>query len=71
MKMDQFIIFLLHILILQNKNKYEETIRNDRKILRTLVDNLPIAIYIIDKEGRKIISNKADLENIGFHARVK
>ena len=50
------------------QNKYEESIRNERKILRTLVDNLPIAIYIIDKEGRKIISNKADLENIGFHA---
>jgi PAS domain S-box-containing protein len=47
------------------QKRYEESIRNERKILRTLIDNLPFTIYVIDKEGRKVISNKADLETIG------
>jgi PAS domain S-box-containing protein len=44
----------------------EENLKNERIIFKTLVDNLPMTIYIIDKEGRKIISNKADLETIGI-----
>ena len=43
-----------------------ETIKNERKILRTLIDNLPDAIYVKDKECRKIVANHFDVENIGF-----
>ena len=56
-----------HIDITEQK-LFEKTIKDDRKLLRTLVDNLPVAIYIIDREGRKVISNKADLENIGYNS---
>lgn len=44
----------------------EEAIQQERILLRTLIDNLPDAIYIKDVEGRKVIANKADVENIGF-----
>ena len=39
--------------------------QNDRILLRTLIDNLPVAVYIKDQKCRKIIANTADIENIG------
>ena len=43
----------------------EESINHERRMLRTLIDNLPDPIYVLDKNGRKVIANKADLKNIG------
>ncbi|MBC8004333.1 MAG: PAS domain S-box protein [Verrucomicrobia bacterium] len=43
-----------------------DLIKNERQLLRTVIDNLPVTIYVKDREGRKIIANKADLEVIGF-----
>lgn len=56
------------ISVIDNTEHYKalETLKNERQQLRTLVDNLPFPIYFIDKEGRKVIANKADLENIGI-----
>jgi PAS domain S-box-containing protein len=45
--------------------KAVENLVQERHLLRTLVDNLPFPIYFIDKDGKKVIANKADLENIG------
>ena len=42
-----------------------ESIRNERHLLRTLIDNLPVTIYVKDRQCRKIIANKADVELIG------
>ncbi len=42
-----------------------ESIRNERQLLRTLIDNLPVTIYVKDRECRKIIANKADVEVTG------
>jgi PAS domain S-box-containing protein len=50
--------------ITQNKMSLE-TVKNERKILRTLIDNLPDLIYVKDKDCRKMVANTADLENIG------
>ena len=38
---------------------------HERSLLRTLIDNLPDGIYAKDIEGRKVIANSADLENLG------
>ncbi|TAL73726.1 MAG: PAS domain-containing sensor histidine kinase [Bacteroidetes bacterium] len=35
-------------------------------MLRTLIDNVPAMIYVKDFDCRKVIANKADVENIGF-----
>lgn len=43
----------------------EEDIRRERILLRTLIDNLPDAIYVKDEEGRKIIANRTDVLSIG------
>jgi len=43
-----------------------EAIKNERKLLRTLIDNLPVTIYVKDQETRKVIANTLDLEVIGI-----
>jgi PAS domain S-box-containing protein len=42
-----------------------ENLQRERKLLRLLIDNLPVTIYVKDSECRKVIANKADLEVIG------
>jgi len=53
-----------HVDITRHKNA-EEAIRQERILLRTLIDTLPDTIYIKDLEGKKIIANKADVACIG------
>ncbi|MBV5315413.1 MAG: PAS domain S-box protein [Prolixibacteraceae bacterium] len=48
------------------RRKAEKAIADERILLRTLIDNIPDLIYVKDTLGRKIISNKADLELMGF-----
>jgi diguanylate cyclase (GGDEF)-like protein/PAS domain S-box-containing protein len=43
----------------------EEKLTIERKLLGTLLDNLPDLIYVKDMEGRKIISNTADWQAAG------
>ena len=51
--------------ITDRKNS-EEAVKHERRTLRALIDNLPDQIYVKDNECRKVIANKADVENIGF-----
>jgi len=46
--------------------KSEKMIADERILLRTLIDNIPDPIYVKDTLGRKLISNKADLEILGL-----
>ena len=39
-----------------------EAIQNERYLLRTLIDNIPYAIYVKDRKARKLIANNADIE---------
>jgi len=41
--------------------KAENAIKDERKLLKTLIDNIPDAIYIKDASGRKLITNPADI----------
>jgi PAS domain S-box-containing protein len=58
-----------HVDITRQK-KAEEEIQHERILLRTLIDNLPDTIYVKDKEGRKIIANKADVACIGLKSEA-
>jgi PAS domain S-box-containing protein len=42
----------------------EDKLRNERILLRTIIDNLPDAIYTKDSECRKTLANPADLQNM-------
>lgn len=44
----------------------EEKLAWERLLLRTIIDNLPTAIYAKDTEGRKILANRVDLDNQGI-----
>ena len=49
-----------------DRRKTEKAIADERILLRTLIDNIPDAIYVKDAFGRKLISNKADLDICGL-----
>ncbi len=50
--------------ITERKN-YIKKLDRERNLLLTLIENLPDSIYLKDKEGRKILTNPADLKFIG------
>ncbi|HZL10207.1 MAG TPA: PAS domain S-box protein [Prolixibacteraceae bacterium] len=56
-----------HVLIndITERKKTEEKLISERKLLRTLIDNLPATIYVKDIECRKIIANRLDLNFMG------
>ena len=47
------------------RKEAEEKLNREKKLLRTLIDNLPVTIYVKDAECKKIIANKADIEVVG------
>ncbi len=49
-----------------NLKMADEKLTAERKLIRTLIDHLPDAIYMKDKSRRKVLVNKADIENIGL-----
>jgi PAS domain S-box-containing protein len=53
------------------QKRTEEAVEQQRRMLRTLIDNLPDPIYVQDVECRKVIANKADVENIGFSTEAE
>jgi PAS domain S-box-containing protein len=53
------------------RKRAEEAIEQERRMLRTLIDNLPDPIFVVDKEGRKVIANKADVEHIGLTSEAE
>jgi len=52
------------------RRKSEKAIADERILLRTLIDNIPDPIYVKDTHGRKLISNKADLEVLGSTSEI-
>jgi PAS domain S-box-containing protein len=46
----------------------ETQIKQEKNILRTLIDSLPDSIFVKDAFGRKLISNKADLEHMACNS---
>ena len=47
------------------RKQAEETAANERALLRTLVDHLPVAVYLKDLAGRKTLANPMELSYTG------
>jgi two-component system sensor histidine kinase/response regulator len=47
-----------------DRKRAEEHIQRERILLRTLIDNLPDAIYVKDTACRKTVANRADVQNM-------
>src|SRR5262249_17530121 len=50
---------------LSERSRTDQALAQERRLLRTLIDNLPDAIYAKDTAGRKTLINPADLKNLG------
>ncbi len=48
------------------RKRAEEELAREKELLETIVNNLPIALYVKDRDGRKIITNPMDCKNIGL-----
>lgn len=63
---------ITHFLVIDEditeKKKVEEALRNERILLRTVIDNLPDAIYAKDTECRKTLANLADVHNMDLQS---
>lgn len=46
--------------------KVQEKLAKEKKILRTIIDNVPVNIYMKDKHRRKILANKSEVKYSGF-----
>ncbi len=55
---------------LEAANTNNKPIENEKEriLLKTLIENLPDLIYAKDKDGRKILANAADIQNVGKHS---
>ena len=47
------------------RKRVEDVLKEERNLLRTLIDNLPDRIYVMDAQGRKTLSNTADWKASG------
>ena len=47
------------------RKQVEEALKEERNLLRTLIDNLPDRIYVMDSDGHKTLSNTADWKASG------
>lgn len=48
-----------------DRKLFEEKLRNERLLLRTVIDNLPASIYCKDTQGHKTLANLTELEFMG------
>ncbi|MDX9882215.1 MAG: PAS domain S-box protein [Prolixibacteraceae bacterium] len=46
-------------------------LQREKQLLRTLIDNLPVSIYVKNTEGRKIVSNLTNVENMGYKTEAE
>ena len=46
--------------------KKEKQINEERQLLRTLIDNLPLNVYIKDLDSKKVLVNKAEMDYCGL-----
>ena len=53
------------------RRQTEETLQRERILLRTLIDNLPDAIFVKDSSGRKVLANAADVRNTGRQSETE
>ncbi len=58
---------IVYTQVITEQVKREEELKRERLLLRTLIDNLPVSIYIKDLKGRKVVANKTDVLSIGYN----
>lgn len=52
---------LVNVMDTTEQVKSEASLRYERNLFRTLIDNLPIAVYVQDASYRKIVANPVEM----------
>ena len=55
----------------QELARQKESLNSERALLRTLVDHLPVSVYLKDSATRKTLANPVDLRNLGVTAEAE
>jgi PAS domain S-box-containing protein len=63
--MDASPVLLAVVRDVNEQKQLHESLVNERKLLRTLIDNIPDPVYVKDTLCRKFIANLADVGNMG------
>lgn len=58
--------FIAHTMDISQRRKAEQVIKDERKLLRTLINNIPVNIFIKDLNSRKTLVNQKEIEYAGF-----
>lgn len=56
---------------ISKRKQVEEALAEEHKLLRTIIDNIPINIYVKDLQFRKILANKAEYEYVGAKSEAE
>jgi len=59
------------IALVIERRQAEETISDERMLLRTIIDNIPDAIYVKDSSGRKTLANPKEVQFSGKNSEVE
>lgn len=57
---------VMNVRDITEQKKTEQLLKNEQNLLRSIIDNLPLNVYVKDLESRKTLINKAELEYLGF-----
>jgi PAS domain S-box-containing protein len=57
--------FITSMLDITDRKRFEAALETERILLRTVIENIPDAIYVKDRRLKKVLVNKADLDNFG------
>lgn len=58
--------FISHIMDISDRKRTEQIVKQERQLLITLINYIPVNIFIKDKNFKKILVNKKELEYLGF-----
>lgn len=50
---------------ISERKQAEIQLSQERKLLRTIIDNMPVNVYVKDLEGRKVLANRSEYEFLG------
>lgn len=55
-----------NIVDIDDRKQAELQVKKERRLLRTIIDNIPASVYVKDMDGRKILANESEYELWGF-----
>lgn len=63
--------FVGHVTDISDRKKVEHDLAVERKLLITLIDNLPLNIFVKDLDFRKVLVNKKEIEYVGANSELE